>query len=87
MLFGQIGRGDHAGDALAVKHRHMMDVVARHEQQGVERRIVQVHEERRQRGDVHDRSLRVQPCCNHAVAQVAVGDQPEEMVLFQDQDG
>ncbi|MDT4889784.1 hypothetical protein FQZ97_1265340 [compost metagenome] len=43
VLLCQVGRGDHAGDALSIEHGHMMDVVARHQQQGVECGVVQAH--------------------------------------------
>ena len=74
----QVSGGDDAQHILAIRHGDVVDVVPRHEQQGIEGGLVRLHRERGQGGNVHHRALWVQPCRQHAVAQVAVGHQTKE---------
>ena len=85
VLLGQVGGGDHAHDAGAVEHRHVVDVVPRHQQQGIEGRVADIDGHRCQGGDVGHRPVGVEAGGDHAVAQVAVGHHAEQVFLLDDQ--
>ncbi len=87
VLLGQVGGGDHAQNVVAFHHGHVVDVVARHQQQGFKGRAVGAQRHGRQRGDVGDGAGDVQVERHHTVAQVAVGDQAKQQVLFDQQHG
>jgi hypothetical protein len=71
--------------ALAVQHGHVVDVVARHQQQRVEMRGGEVDAQWRERGDLHHRTGRIQARGQRPVAQVPVGDQAEQVLVLEQQ--
>jgi hypothetical protein len=85
VVLGQVAGGDHAHHLAVVHHRHVVDVVAGHQQHGVEGRCGRCDAHRRQGGDVHHRAFDVQALRHHPAAQITVGDQAEQVILLPDQ--
>ena len=85
VLLCQIGGSDHANDTGSVHHGHVVNVVACHQQQRIERRAGRLHGQWRQGGNIGDRTVNIQALGHHAVAQIAVGDQAEQVSLLDQQ--
>lgn len=82
----QVGGRDDTDDPIALDQRQVVNRARDHFQQGLEGQPIGAGGDRIWGHDARKRPARVHPCREHAIAQVAIGDDARESVTIHDQE-